>query len=42
VISSQGGEHPETNLANFGYIPDMKVGEHQDPFIFLATYLNLL
>jgi len=39
---SQGGDHPEINLANYGYIPDMKVEKNQDPSIFLATYWNLL
>jgi hypothetical protein len=39
---SQGGDHPETNLANSGYMPDMKVENNLDPAIFLATYWNLL
>ncbi len=38
----QGGDHPQTNLANFGYKPDMKVEKNQNPSIFLATYWNLL
>jgi hypothetical protein len=42
VISSQGDDHLETNLANSGYMPDMKVEKNQDPSIFLATYWNLL
>jgi hypothetical protein len=39
---SQGGDHPETNLANSGYMPDKKVEKNQDPSIFLTTYWNLL
>jgi hypothetical protein len=39
---SEGGYHPETNLANSGYMPDMIVEKNQDPSIFLATYWNLL
>jgi hypothetical protein len=37
---SQRGDYPENNLANFGYILDMKVGKRikQNPSIFLATY----
>jgi hypothetical protein len=35
-------DHPETILANSGYMPDMKVEKNQDPSIFLATYWNLL
>jgi hypothetical protein len=39
---SQGGDHPETNLANSGYMPDMNLfKKNQDPSIFLATW-NLL
>jgi hypothetical protein len=41
-VYSQGGDHPETNLANSGYMPDMKVEKNQDPSIFLATYWNSL
>jgi hypothetical protein len=37
---SQGGDYSETNLANSGYMPDMKVKKHQDPSIFSATYCN--
>jgi hypothetical protein len=37
---SQGGDHPETNLANSGYMPDMKVKKHQDPSIFFPIYWN--
>jgi len=37
---SQSGDHPENNLAKFGYILDMKI-EKQNPSIFLATYRNL-
>jgi hypothetical protein len=33
----QGGDHPETILANSGYMPDMKVEKNQDPSMFLAT-----
>jgi hypothetical protein len=33
--------HPENNLAKFGYILDMKVEKKQNPSIFLATYWNL-
>jgi hypothetical protein len=35
-------DHPETNLANSDYMPDMKVEKTQDPSIFLATYWNSL
>ncbi len=37
----QNGDHPENNLAKFGYILDMKVGKKQKPPMFLATYKNL-
>jgi hypothetical protein len=33
------GDHPENNLAKFGYIPDMKVEKERDnPSMFLTTY----
>jgi len=35
-----GGDHPQNNLAKFGYILDMKV-ETIFFSIFLATYWNL-
>jgi len=35
-----GGDHPQNNLAKFGYILDMKV-ETKNLSIFLATYGNL-
>jgi hypothetical protein len=38
---SQSGDHPETNLAKFGYILDMKVGKNRILSKFLPTYWNL-
>ncbi len=35
------GNHPENNLAKFGYQVDMKVERKQNCSIFLATYSNL-
>jgi hypothetical protein len=33
------GDHPENNLAKFGYILDMKVEKKkQNPSMFLTTY----
>jgi hypothetical protein len=31
---SQSGDHPESNLANFSYILDTKVGKKKKKFIF--------
>jgi hypothetical protein len=38
---SQSGDHPENNLAKFGYMLDMRVAKNQIPSVFLATDLNL-
>jgi len=41
VISSQGDDHPETNLANSGYMPDMKVEKnHIFEVEFLQKFAN--
>jgi hypothetical protein len=40
---AKSGDHPENNLAKFGYILDMKSREKkiQNPSILLVTYWNL-
>ncbi len=41
VMSCWSGNHPQNNLAKFGYIQDMKVAKKekkQNPCFFLATY----
>jgi hypothetical protein len=40
LLCSQSGDHPENNLAKFGYILDIKV-ENKIPSIFLAASWNL-
>jgi hypothetical protein len=40
VNCSQSGDHPETNLAKFGYILDMKVEKNRILSTFLPTYWN--
>jgi hypothetical protein len=41
-LCSQTDKHPKNNLAKFGYILNMKVGEKKNKIIqFLATYWNL-
>lgn len=38
VMSCWSGNHPQNNVANFGYIQDMKVAKKENPCLFLATY----
>jgi hypothetical protein len=35
-MKRQSADHPENNLAKFGYIIDMKVEKKQNPSIFLV------
>ncbi len=37
---SQSGDHNENTLVRFGYILNMKIGENQNPFIFLTNGLS--
>ncbi len=39
---SQTGDHPQEDLAKFGYKPYLKVENFKNPFIFLTTRWNLL
>jgi hypothetical protein len=39
---SEGADHPETNLANSGYMPDMKVENNQGSFYILDYLLELI
>jgi len=39
---SQSGDHPKNNVANFGYILDMKVGKKKEGGCFKKTKCLLL
>jgi len=36
---SQSGDHPENNLAKFGYILDMKIGKRKTESFYILSYL---
>jgi hypothetical protein len=36
---SQSGDHPEKNLAKFGYILDMKIGKRKTESFYILGYL---
>jgi hypothetical protein len=41
-LSRQSGNHPENNLAKFGYILDIKVGQKPKSFYILGYLLELV
>jgi hypothetical protein len=38
----QTGDHPQEDLAKFGYIPNMKVENFKKPSYILAAYWKLM
>jgi hypothetical protein len=42
LLCDKTGDHPQEDLAKFGYIPDMKVKMFSNPFYIFGYLLHLL